>query len=524
MPETDDRSEQQKKRIAIVGGGVSGLATAYYLIQPERVARYGRDELPFDIEIIESTAHLGGNAETLNVVLGDDYGKASRPPYVRWVDLGVNDINLTSYRRIVEAMRTIGFEDYKPLEDTVCYFSLDGSIAMTDDSALEHGVSNPDLRVRDELARAYEQFMQAAVKAVQDDGDAVERRTVAEFVRDYREELNREQRALLDEATHTMLYPRIAAMYFVDERGPERMPLLAVMRYYILQENIAEPGKAKRMYFVGGSQKWIDRLAAWLQGEGRTHAQEQLPRVSLRYNYAAKVMVDEQGAWVYPLGERDPDAMSIPERFDKLVMATHADDALRSFRAAGLSEQVAEMLGKVSYTNSIAVAHTFTGVLPPDGNAWRTYNVMIRDGAAMTPYTMTYVINRHQNDAAEPEYDQSDLPQFFVTLTPAVRIPDNYVLRLESTSAEQRAGRGAAGYPKAGYEREQRAIGWFKHNVLDFDCLEAQSMVDEVQGQDHRRLYFAGGWTRGAGLHEECFEQAEVVAERIYEHEFGKPC
>ena len=518
MPPAKKKTEKARQRIAIIGGGISGLATAYSLIDPERASCFDHCEAPFDIEIFERKESLGGNADTLEVTLGEDYGKPSHPPYERWVDLGVNDINLTSYERTAKAMQTIGFDHYKPLEDTICYFSPDGSVMMTDDGALEHGVSAADLRVPENLAKMNQQFMQAASEAVGDECAEAVRMTVAEFVADYRQRLTETDRLVLDKVVSTMLYPRISAMYFVDERGPQQMPLIAVMDYYKLQEGIGIPGKPKRVYFVGGSQRWIDRLGEWLQGKKRATEQAGLAKITIRRGFEARIMVDEEGAWVSRSVPPGSLGANEPECFDKVVMATHADDALRSFWAAGLSENVAEMLGKVSYTNSIAVAHTFSGVLPSDRNAWRTYNVMIRDGAAMTPYTMTYVINRHQNDAVEREYNQSGLPQFFVTLSPAVRIPDRHVLRLAS---RDKAPRG--GYLKSGHEHDDRAIGWFKHNVLDFECLQAQAMLDTVQGEHGHRLYFAGGWTNGAGLHEQCFQQAANVADRIYRDEFGEP-
>ena len=82
-----------------------------------------------------------------------------------------------------------------------------------------------------------------------------------------------------------------------------------------------------------------------------------------------------------------------------MVMTCHADDAMRAIKQ-GMSQGLINVLDKVRYTNSIAVAHTFAGVLAPDRNAWRTYNVLIREGQAIHPYSMTYVMNRHRNDAA----------------------------------------------------------------------------------------------------------------------------
>ena len=53
----------KKQRIAIIGGGVSGLAVAYNLLQQTTT-------FDCDIDIYEANDYLGGNADTALVDLG----------------------------------------------------------------------------------------------------------------------------------------------------------------------------------------------------------------------------------------------------------------------------------------------------------------------------------------------------------------------------------------------------------------------------------------------------------------------
>lgn len=525
---------ENSNRIAIIGGGMSGLAVAYQLITREpRIEN-------LEIVIYERSQTLGGNADTVKVSLGRDFADPAYPEFPRPADLGVNDFNAASYKRMVAAMNNIGFvgrDKYRPLEDTVCFFTRDGSVLYTVDHFYKEERHSPrivddrfNLHQRNpKLAELNDEFMSTAANDVDKNRADVEHMTVADYVEYFANHPGRESTPdpqLLKEMAEHLLYPRISAMYFVDEQGPESMPIIAVMEYYILQEGYGEPDtKPERMYFVDGSQEWINFLHNWLRGEGREPADEKRPKVETVYGFSARVVVDGDGAHVYSVGERGSEGLPQPERFDKVVFACHADDALRSFGPNGLTDKIAMMLGRVSYTNSIAICHTFTGVLPPHRDSWRTYNVMIRKGTAMTPYSMTYVINRHQNDyGQDSEYKALGLPQFFVTLNPAVRIPDEYVLRMDPDYAAARAAR-APGYLKMSSGATEnmsdrytdKAIGWFRHNVLDFACLEAQAMVQEVQGE-FGRLYFAGGWTNGAGLHEQCWEQSELVVEAMNLH------
>ena len=178
---------------------------------------------------------------------------------------------------------------------------------------------------------------------------------------------------------------------------------------------------------------------------------------------------------------------------DVVVVATHADDALKMFKS-GATPEVLSCLGRIKYQDGMCVAHTFAGILPPDVNAWKTYNILIHDDAAcLRPYTITYVCNRHQNDGANPRYDTFGGPLFFITVNPPVPIPSRYVLNDVLN-----------GLP---------AVANLRHNVFNFDCLAAQTTINGLQGENN--LYFAGGWTNGAGLHEECWIQGQAIARMI---------
>ena len=111
-------------QIAIIGGGVGGLAVAYNLI---KMWPSGKGSLP-SVTVYEKSGRFGGNGDTVNVSLGYDMHIFPDPPsYDRWADLGVNDFNQTAYVNIVEVMNEIGYTGYAPLEDSTCYYPLDGS-------------------------------------------------------------------------------------------------------------------------------------------------------------------------------------------------------------------------------------------------------------------------------------------------------------------------------------------------------------------------------------------------------------
>jgi len=544
--------------VGIIGGGVSGLATAYEL-RRNAIANNQR----LDIHIFERHPLIGGNADTVVVNLGNwKDEKQQSTSYHRWADMGVNDINLTTYKRIVKIMKEINYFDASkpetnpkllPLENTESYFTWDSSILLTDDNELEHGVSDPQFSIAEKDNKEFSFWVKviysAADKIVGDDENlnlditvggffaaviANPQKELEEFVDKTIDWNDPAIKRMLTEIRDNIFYARTSAMYFSNDHGPENMCLAAPMCYYRRQENKGDTTEPDRRYFVGGSTRWLkallDNLCDAKKGNG-------LVTINMHLNFSARATVSTEKIVIS--NNNDP-----AEQYtvDRCVVTVHADDATRllEFDYSETSEPsvtkqrnkdstaLLQILQSISYTNSIAVCHTYSGLLPFNRNQWRSYNVLIRKGCSLKPYSMTYLCNRHQNDAGSEQskkynYNQVGLPQFFITLNPQREIPEQYILNCvdsEDVSDELRAelpqlsnnnenniryGRIATGKP---------AISYFKHNLINKKCFTAQKSLQQYH-QSAGNLFFAGGWSLGSGLHEECWKQAERVAQLI---------
>ena len=543
-------------RIAIIGAGVSGLSCAYYLAQGARETRQD-----IQIHIYERGTTVGGNAQTRVVSLGTPYDDEKLPgvDYFRWLDLGVNDINLATYDRVKDVMEKIGYykeghsDTMLPLENTECYFNFKSDLTFTDDADLKVGVSNPRTslqQIQGGVLPALTAIINSlALRKVYKDGKPVSGEecleiTVGEFfdhlISDPLHAFHTVDNRLVEidpdwKTPHGLqrlksrviflrdhqFYPRISAMYFANDYGPEAMLLAAPFHYYCIQEGISaehsdESKPPDRRYFVGGSQRWLEYFADYLRNE--------MENIQMTFDCAVNVRVDVDSVSI----EHGDNSTN----YDYAIVTTHADDAEKLLDFSGsdcgqsspaLREQesiVRRILASISYTNSVAVGHTYCGVLPSDRNAWRSYNVLIREGVTLKPYSMTYVCNRHQNDVQSKDYQRTGYPQFFVTLNPQQAIPDDYVLEQVADDeipaaldhvVPQSTRTLAASSNRACDTEAKKCVVTFRHNLLDKSCFLAQRKVKNFNEADTRVL-FAGGWTHGAGLHEECFEQAERVA------------
>jgi predicted NAD/FAD-binding protein len=166
--------------------------------------------------------------------------------------------------------------------------------------------------------------------------------------------------------------------------------------------------------------------------------------------------------------------MATAERFDRVVIATHADTALALLADASPAEQ--EALGAFRYSVNRTVLHTDASVLPRTRRAWASWNCDIHDcHDTSAPVSLTYHLNRLQGVAGDTQY--------CVTLN----------------------GRAAPG-------GETLAVMDYAHPVLDRSAVTAQARVEAINGDRH--TFFCGAHLR-YGFHEDGLVSALRVTERL---------
>jgi len=164
------------------------------------------------------------------------------------------------------------------------------------------------------------------------------------------------------------------------------------------------------------------------------------------------------------------------EHFDRLVLATHSDQALALLAQPSAQERA--LLGAIRYQANRAVLHTDTRVLPQRRAAWAAWNYerapQVRLESARV--CLHYLINRLQS-----------LPfaqQVVVSLNPVGTIAPEQVLGEYS----------------------------YDHPVFDAAAIRAQRQLDKLQGRQH--TWFAGAWA-GYGFHEDGLKSGLAAAEGV---------
>ena len=164
------------------------------------------------------------------------------------------------------------------------------------------------------------------------------------------------------------------------------------------------------------------------------------------------------------------------ERFDRVILATHADQSL-AMLAEPTPQEVAT-LSAIRYHPNRAVLHTDTRVMPQRKLAWAAWNY---ERAAHDSTESTRVCLHYWLNLLQPLPFTQDV---IVSLNPLGEIDPSQVI--------------------GEYD--------YAHPVFDLPAIRAQTQMSQLQGQQH--TWFAGAWM-GYGFHEDGFKAGRDAAQNL---------
>ncbi|NUB44928.1 FAD-dependent oxidoreductase [Fertoebacter nigrum] len=354
------------RRIAVIGGGISGMAAAHLLAMDHAVVLY------------EAEGRLGGHARTVLA------GKRGDQP----VDTGFIVFNHVNYPHLCALFDKLGVPTAKSS------MSFGASIAG---GRLEYGLRNLNavfaqrrnvadprfLRMLRDIFRFNAQAAALARDASLTIGQLLEALGTARWFRDY------------------YILPLSAAIWSTPAARIMDFPAQALVTFFQNHALMSATGQHQWHTVQGGSVEYVRRLHAAMAGEG----------VDIRLNAPiAGVRRDGAGVQVRAHGaEWEP--------FDEVIFATHSDDSLAMLADASPQERAA--LSAVRYQPNEAVLHADASVMPKRRAVWSSWNYVEPAGPQGDRIDLTYWMNSLQ---PIPQDDP-----LFVTLNSTQPIRDDLV-------------------------------------------------------------------------------------------------
>jgi len=336
-----------KRRVAIIGGGISGMAAAWYLSQQADVA----------VQLYEADTRLGGHTATMEV---DHEGEQLA------IDTGFIVFNDRTYPHFIALLDALGVAS----RDTSMTFSVSdahsgieyaGSNLNTLFAQRRNLVSPRFLRMVRDILRFNREVEQHLAQ-----DSALGSATLGDYLRRF---------GYGKEFMQWYLIPMGAAIWSSDDSTMEAFPLQFFVRFFRNHGLLDLHNRPQWKVIEGGSKSYIPALTAPYR--------EQILLNTPVLDVRRRVLHEGREQ----VGVRSAHGEAF---FDEVVFACHSDQALSLLDDASAQER--GLLGAIPYTRNDVVQHHDERVLPRNRLTWSSWNASLGRTDSPLP-ALTYNMN-----------------------------------------------------------------------------------------------------------------------------------
>ncbi|MDN5566560.1 MAG: FAD-dependent oxidoreductase [Psychrobacter sp.] len=348
-------NNQAKKRIAIIGSGVSGLTCAHYLAKLHEVT------------IFEANDYIGGHVNTIDVTL--QQGKKSKAKFVEnsAIDTGFIVFNERTYPNFFRLLHELQV----PFQATDMSFSVKNTARNFEYNG--HTI-NTLLSQRKNIAnpkfwRFMKDILQFNKHIQQLRKDYELARTSEQDVSQYTEQTlggYLASKRYGELFTDNYLLPMVSAIWSTSLEEVQDFPLVFFAQFFDNHGLLDVVNRPQWFTIKGGSKQYVNKLIPRFIKAGGT--------VRVNTPVQSVTRQDEKVAIVI---STDNEAQQL--QFDEVIFACHADTALRLLKDASSTES--EVLSHFRFTDNTAILHTDTSILPKKSLAWASWNYLIDEQA-----------------------------------------------------------------------------------------------------------------------------------------------
>jgi len=399
-------------KIAVIGSGISGLSAAYYLSQKNSV------------DLFESENHFGGHSHTINVSYQEKKQVA--------VDIGFIVFNKKTYPNLINF-----FEKNKiQIEKSNMSFSV--AVKDTNIEYCGKGISGvfsnrknilnlKFVKMFFEIINFYKKCENMNIIKLSNEtlGDFLKKENLSEYFINYH------------------IIPMVSAIWSMDPYEAKQMPLNFFISFFKNHGLFKLKNRPQWFTVFNRSKTYVDKVISQISGE--YYKNYPINKISRNKNHL-KVYYGSENEFF---------------NYDKVVIATHADDALSLIENPTKEEKT--ILSKFKYKKNLAVIHSDNNFMPKNEKAWSSWNSLISNND-IKKSSVTYWLNLLQNLNIEKN--------IFLTLNPYHKISEDQI------------------YKKV----------YFTHPTYDKETLKSQKELHLLQNK--KNILFCGSYF-GYGFHED---------------------
>jgi len=397
-------------KIAVIGSGISGLSAAYYLSKKHKV------------DLFEKEDHFGGHSYTLDILINEK--KIS-------VDIGFIVFNHQTYPNLINFF----LENEVNIEKSDMSFSVSvqGTSFEYCGKGLKGMFSNKSnlfnvsfLKMFFDIIKFYNHCDRIS--------DLNQEITLGEFLK---------KKKLSKSFINYHLIPMVSAIWSMPPYEANNMPLKFFIKFF-QNHGLFKLKKRPEWYTVSNrSKSYVNRILSKISGEHyKNYKINNVKRIST-------------GVQVCYGGENEF------FDYDKVVIATHADEALSLIENP--LEEEENILSNFKYKENIAVVHTDENIMPKNKKVWSSWNSHVKSESP-NKNSLTYWLNLLQNLKCKEN--------IFLTLNPTSQISENKILKKVK----------------------------FTHPYFDQNALDHQNKLNLLQNK--KNILFCGSYF-GYGFHED---------------------
>jgi len=397
-------------KIAVVGSGISGLSAAYYLSKSHNV------------DLFEKEDHFGGHSHTIDLLINEK--KIS-------IDIGFIVFNFQTYPNLINFFQENDIE----IEKSNMSFSV--SVDNTNFEYCGKGLggifSNKSNLFNIEFLRMFFDIIKFYKKNSQV-YTSNEKITLGEYLK-----INKLSKTFIE----YHIIPMVSAIWSMPPHEASEMPISFFLKFF-QNHGLFKLKNRPQWYTVSNrSRTYVNKIISQISGE---HYK----------NYkVTKIKRKSSGLDLFYGGESEY------FNYDKVILATHADEALKLIENP--TEDEKSILSNFSYRENVAYIHTDERAMPSNKKAWSSWNSSI-DNKDLEKNSITYWLNLLQNLKCDEN--------IFLTLNPYFKINEKKVINKVN----------------------------FTHPYYDQKALDAQPKLNKLQNQ--KDLLFCGSYF-GYGFHED---------------------